>query len=46
MRGKINEPKNVHTTAKFIAEKLGVDDNYFHDLTRENTKRVYYKIKK
>lgn len=45
LRGGVNEPKNVVLVAKFIAEYLNIDYNYFVRCVFENTKRVYYKIK-
>lgn len=45
LRGKFNQPKNVNLTAKMIADTLEMDYNYFSDITRENTKRLFHKIK-
>lgn len=45
VRGTVNIPKNVRFTAMKIADTLNMDYNVFEDLTNQNTKRVYYKIK-
>lgn len=45
VRGTINEPKNVKYTASKIADFLEIDFDAFAEFTRENTKRVYFKIK-
>ena len=45
LRGRVNEPKNVKHTALKIADYLEMDYNYFSEMTRENTKRLFYKIK-
>lgn len=45
VRGTINKPKNVNYIAQKIADVLEMDFKYFADRTRENTKRLYYKIK-
>lgn len=46
LRGRINEPRNVKFTAMKIADELGLDYMYFSELVRDNTKRVFYKIKR
>ncbi|MGF1470242.1 MAG: TatD family hydrolase [Rubrobacteraceae bacterium] len=41
MRGKPNAPKNVVYTARFIAERLGIEDGELAALTVRNTREVF-----
>jgi TatD DNase family protein len=41
VRGKPNAPKNVVHTARFIAERLGLDDEVVADLTTRNARNAF-----
>ena len=40
-RGRLNEPKNVTATYKFIAENLGLDLEYFTNTISDNFYRLF-----
>ena len=44
-RGRENEPKYVLVTAEKVAEVLGLEVNKLIDITRENTKNLFPKMK-
>lgn len=41
LRGKPNAPKNVVHTARFVAERLGLEDEEFADLTTRNAREAF-----
>lgn len=41
LRGKPNLPENVAHTARFVAERLGVDDEEFETLTARNARNLF-----
>jgi len=41
VRGEKNEPKNVVHTARFVAERLGLDEEEFATLTTRNARNVF-----
>lgn len=41
MRGKPNAPKNVVHTARFVAERLGLDEEEVADLTARNARNAF-----
>lgn len=41
LRGKPNAPKNVVHTARFVAERLGMDDEEVADLTARNARNAF-----
>jgi TatD DNase family protein len=41
VRGKANAPKNIVHTARFIAERLGVEDEEFATLTTRNARNLF-----
>ena len=41
VRGKPNEPKNVVHTARFVAERLGMDEEELGTLTSRNARNVF-----
>jgi TatD DNase family protein len=41
VRGERNEPKNVVHTARFVAERLGLDEEDFATLTTRNARNVF-----
>ena len=41
VRGEWNEPKNVVHTARFVAERLGLDEGDFATLTTRNARNVF-----
>lgn len=44
-RGKVNTPKNIHFVAEKIANVLGIEKGEFKQLTINNTKALFKKIK-
>lgn len=42
VRGKENAPKNVVHTARFVAERLGVEDDELATLTTRNARNVFH----
>jgi TatD DNase family protein len=41
MRGQVNSPKNVVHTARFVAERLGVEDAELATLTTRNARNLF-----
>ena len=41
LRGKPNAPENVVHTAKFVAERLGVEDGELETLTARNARNLF-----
>ena len=46
LRGRVNEPKNVHYTAQLLADLKQMDYNEFCEQVRKNTYNVYKKMNK